>query len=112
VDTMLKDRGTKKWQGFFMPELTSLLKVEIENQNKIEQPSLDEDKLNDIDLLIHEAMEYNRLLQFSLYSDGYVKKLYGRTVYIDYLNNHLRIQDNQNKIHYVSFKNLVDVEKA
>jgi len=109
---MLKDRGTKKWQGFFMPEHISLVKAEFENQNKIDQPILDGDKLNDIDILIHEAMEYNQLLKFSLFNNGYINTLIGRSVYIDYLNNHIRIQDNQNKIHYVSFKNLVDVEKA
>ncbi|MER2057318.1 MAG: YolD-like family protein [Niallia sp.] len=109
---MLKDRGTKKWQGFFMPEHTALVKAEFENQNKIKQPVLDEDKLNDIDILIHEGMEYNQLLKYSLYQDGYINTLYGRTVYIDYLNNQLRIQDEKHSIHYVSFRKLVDVERA
>lgn len=109
---MLKDRGTKKWQGFFMPEHISLVKAEFENQNKIEQPTLDEDKLNDIDVLIHEAMEYNQLLKYSLYNNGYINTLIGRTVYIDYLNNQLRIQDEKDYIHYVSFRKLVDVERA
>ncbi|UQZ76864.1 YolD-like family protein [Niallia circulans] len=109
---MLKDRGTKKWVAMMLPEHVAAVKDEINNQDKIAQPTLDEDKLNDIDVIIHEAMEYNQLLKFSLFNNGYINTLIGRTVYIDYLNNHLRIQDNQNKIHYVSFKNLVDVEKA
>ena len=109
---MIKDRGTKKWQGFFMPEHINLVKAEFENQNKIDQPTLDEDKLNDIDVLIHEAMEYNQLLKYSLYNNGYINTLYGRTVYIDYLNNQLRIQDEKDQIHYVSFRKLVDVERA
>lgn len=109
---MLRDRGMKKWQGFFLPEHIKLVKEEFENQNKIKQPILDENKLNDIDILIHESMEYNHLLKYSLYNNGYIDTLYGRTVYIDYLNNQLRIQDEKDRIHYLSFKKLVDVERA
>ncbi|MEK5055849.1 YolD-like family protein [Niallia sp. FSL K6-0212] len=109
---MLKDRGTKKWVAMMLPEHVAAVKNEINNQDKIEQPVLDENKLNDIDLLIHEAMEYNQLLKFSLYNNGYIDTLIGRTVYIDYLNNQLRIQDEKDYIHYVSFRKLVDVERA
>ncbi|EOR24931.1 protein YolD [Niallia nealsonii AAU1] len=109
---MLRDRGMKKWQGFFLPEHISLVKEEFENQNKIKQPILDEDKLSDIDILIHESMEYNQLLKYSLFNNGYINTLLGRTVYIDYLNNKLRIQDEKDQIHHVSFRKLVDVERA
>lgn len=73
---MLKDRGTKKWVAMMLPEHVAGVKEVIEEQNKIEQPVLDEDKLNDIDLLIHEAMEYNQLLKFSLFKDGYINCLH------------------------------------
>jgi len=109
---MLKDRGTKKWVAMMLPEHVAAVKNEINNQDKIAQPTLDEDKLNDIDVLIHEAMEYNQLLKYSLYNNGYIDTLIGRTVYIDYLNNQLRIQDEKDYIHYVSFRKLVDVERA
>ncbi|PAD80624.1 hypothetical protein CHH57_23970 [Niallia circulans] len=109
---MLKDRGTKKWVAMMLPEHVAGVKEVIESQNKIEQPVLDEDKLNDIDILIHEAMEYNQLLKYSLYNNGYINTLIGRTVYIDYLNNQLRIQDETDKIHYISYRKLVDVERA
>ncbi|MDR4318377.1 YolD-like protein [Niallia circulans] len=108
---MLKDRGTKKWVAMMLPEHVAGVKKVIESQNKIEQPVLNEDKLNDIDILIHEGMEYNQLLKFSLFNKGYIDTLIGRTVYIDYLNNQLRIQDEKDYIHYVSFRKLVDVEK-
>ena len=65
-----------------------------------------------MDILIHEGIEYNQLLKFSLYQDGYINALYGRTVYFDYLNNQLRIQDVKDQIHYISFRKLVDVEKV
>ena len=109
---MLKDRGTKKWVAIMLPEHVAWVKEVIESQNKIEQPILNEDKLNDIDILIHEGMEYNQLLKFSLFNHGYINTLIGRTVYIDYLNNQLRIQDEKDYIHYVSFRKLVDVERA
>ncbi|MEM5595468.1 hypothetical protein AAHB53_02395 [Niallia circulans] len=46
---------------------------------------MDQEKLNDIDLLIHEGMEYHLFLQFSLFKNGFIETLIGRTVFIDYL---------------------------
>ncbi|MED3792776.1 YolD-like family protein [Niallia alba] len=104
---MLKDRGTKKWVAMMLPEHVAGVKEVIENQNKVKQPIQEEVKLNDIDILIHEGMVYNQLLKYSLYQDGYLNILLGRTVYIYYLNNQLRIQDEKDNIHYVSFRKLV-----
>lgn len=111
---MLKNRGTKKWVAMMLPEHVAGVKEVIKNQNKVKHPIQiqDEVKLNDIDILIHEGMVYNQLLKYSLYQDGYINILLGRTGYIDYLNNQLRIQDEKDNIHYVSFRKLVDVEKA
>ena len=108
---MLKDRGTKKWQGFFMPEHVAGVKEEMENQNKIQQPILDEDKIAEIELIIHEAMEYNLLLRYKFFKDGYIKSFTGRTVFIDYLKKEFRVQEDES-IRYLPFHNLVDVERA
>ena len=51
---MIKDRGTKKWVAMMLPEHVAAVKEELLNEKKIKKPELDQEKLNDIDLLIHE----------------------------------------------------------
>jgi len=109
---MLKDRGTKKWVAMMLPEHVAAVKNEIENQKKVKQPILDEDKVSEIEMLIHEAMEYNLLLQYKVFKNGYIKSFTGRTVFIDYIKKEFRVQEEDESIHYLPFHILVDVEKA
>lgn len=109
---MIRDRGTKKWVAMMLLEHVAAVKEEIVNSKKIIKPSLDEEKLIDIDTLIQESIEYNMLLQFSLYNNGFINTLIGHTIYVDHLKNQLRIQDENSKIHYLDFQTLVDVDRA
>jgi hypothetical protein len=108
---MIKDRGTKKWVAMMLPEHVAAVKEELLNEKKVKKPELDQEKLNDIDLLIHEGMEYHLFLQFSLFKQGFIETLIGRTVFIDYIKKELRIEDENNTIHYIPFHILIDVER-
>ncbi|CAI9390584.1 YolD-like family protein [Niallia sp. Sow4_A1] len=108
---MIKDRGTKKWVAMMLPEHVAAVKEELLNEKKVKKPELDQEKLNDIDLLIHEGMEYHLSLKFSLFKQGFIEILIGRTVFIDYIKKELRIEDENNTIHYIPFHMLIDVER-
>ncbi|MDU1848106.1 YolD-like family protein [Niallia alba] len=108
---MIKDRGTKKWVALMLPEHVAAVKEELLNEKKVKKPKLDQEKLNDIDLLIHEGMEYHFFLQFSLFKNGFIEILIGRTVFIDYIKRELRIEEETNTIHYIPFHLLIDVER-
>ncbi|WP_312099434.1 YolD-like family protein [Niallia sp.] len=108
---MIKDRGTKKWVAMMLPEHVAAVKEELLNERKEKKPELDQEKLHDIDLLIHEGMEYHLFLQFSLFKQGFTETLIGRTVFIDYIKKELRIEDETNTIHYIPFHLLIDVER-
>jgi hypothetical protein len=49
---------------------------------------------------------------FVLFNNGYIDTLYDRTVYIDYLNNQLRMEDEKDNINYISFRKIFDDEKV
>ena len=109
---MIKDRGTKKWVAIMLPEHVGAVKQELLQEEKVKKPELDEAKWNDIDLLIHEGMEYHYFLQFTLFKNGWIETLFGRTIFIDYLKKEFRIEDKDNHIHYISFSHIVHVGKV
>lgn len=75
-----------------LPEHVAAVKEELLNEKKVKKPKLDQEKLNDIDLLIHEGMEYHLFLQFSLFKNGFIEILIGRTVFIDYIKENFELR--------------------
>jgi hypothetical protein len=52
-----KDRGIKKWNGFFMPESIKMLKDLWQDDNKPPRPHLDETKIEEMERLLSEGMD-------------------------------------------------------
>ena len=95
-----------------LPEHVAAVKQEVINLEKVNQPILDEDRLTEIEMLIHEAMEYNLLLEFKLFKKGYIESIIGHTHFIDYIKKEFRIKDKDNLIHKIPFQKIVDVQKV
>ena len=109
---MIRDRGNIKWTAIMLPEHVAAVKQEIVNLEKVNQPILDEDRLTEIEMLIHEAMEYNLQLEFKLFKKGYIESIIGHTQFIDYIKKEFRIQDINELIHKIPFQKIVDVQKV
>lgn len=109
---MIKDRGNKKWTAMMLPEHVAAVKQELINLKKVDQPILDEDRLAEIEMLIHEAMEYNLLLEFKLFKKGFIESIIGHTHFIDYIKKEFRIKDKNELIHKIPFQKVVDVQKV
>lgn len=109
---MIRDRGNIKWTAIMLPEHVAAVKQEVINLEKVNQPILDEDRLTEIEMLIHEAMEYNLQLEFKLFKKGYIESIIGHTHFIDYIKKEFRIKDKNDLIHNVSFQKIVDVQKV
>lgn len=108
---MIRDRGSIKWTAMMLPEHVHSIKNALKEDKKIEQPILDEDKIQEMELLILEGMEYNWTLHYDVFRNGAIKKIEGRTVYIDHLKHEIRVQDTENTIHYLPFHTLVHIQK-
>jgi len=109
---VIRDRGNIKWTAIMLPEHVAAVKQELINLEKVKQPILDEDRLTEIEMLIHEAMEYNLQLEFKLFKKGYIESIIGHTHFIDYIRKEFRIKDRDDLIHNISFQKIVDVQKV
>jgi len=74
-------------------------------------PILDEDKIAEMEILIHEAMEFNWTLSYEFFEDGYIKTITGKTIFVDYINKYFRIQDEKEYNYQIPFYKLVNVSK-
>lgn len=88
---MIQDRGSIKWTAMMLPEHVKLLREYNESLDKVEKPVLDEQKYEEFNEVICEAMEENITLQFTYYQKGEIKKLVGNIHYIDQLKENYEL---------------------
>lgn len=62
---MLRDRGTIKWTSMMLPEHVKQLKQDLLDVSKTGKPSLDEQQIEELDILVSEAMALNKELNLS-----------------------------------------------
>ncbi len=72
---MLRDRGTIKYTSIMLPEHLTQLKQDLIDVSKIEKPSLDDQQIEEMDLLVSEALEFNKELKFKLFITDSLKML-------------------------------------
>lgn len=71
-----KGRGMIKWMPFAtMPEQFQNIQEQIEQQNKIERPELSDDRLEELNRTLQEAIHSTRLVLVEFYHDGYIHQL-------------------------------------
>ncbi|MCY8509708.1 YolD-like family protein, partial [Bacillus mojavensis] len=64
-----------------LPEHLTQLKQDLIDVSKIEKPSLDDQQIEEMDILVSEALEFNKELQFKLFNNGFVENVTGRVHY-------------------------------
>jgi len=109
---MIKDRGTKKWVALMLPEHVEAIKEELKKEKMKKKPELDEARWDDIDQLIQEGIEYQLSLEFTLFKNGEYKKYIGKIVYLNIVKKEFRIEDRENRIHFIPFSLIINVEKV
>jgi len=103
---LIKDKGRIKWTTMIIPQ-------QLGKVNTIKNSAETKETFSaDIDMLIHEAMEYNWKLEYNLLFAESIHSLYGTTVFIDYIKKELRIKDLEHCIHFVPFGNLLAAKRA
>jgi hypothetical protein len=108
----IRDRGTKKWVSLMLPEHVRELKNSLIDETTIKQPILDVQKIEVMEETVLEAMKYNETLIFSIFFDGFIKTIIGKVHFIDYIQKEFRLKDEYGSIHFISFKDIVNIEKG
>ncbi|MGM7720613.1 YolD-like family protein [Metabacillus sp. Hm71] len=107
---MINDRGTMKWTAFIMPEHKQSVKKYFNDDLKIEKPELDEQQIEEINLKIADAMEFNQELVFYYYRYGEIRFIIGRVHHVDTLKREFKIMDEHQYVNIIKFDDLVDVK--
>ncbi|MFV9832743.1 hypothetical protein A4A36_11595 [Bacillus subtilis] len=106
---MLRDRGTIKWTSMMLPEHLIQLKQDLIDVSKIEKPSLDDQQIEEMDLLVSEALEFNKELRFNLFNNGFVENVTGRVHYINFEQQKLHVKDQNDNTVYINMNNIIGV---
>ncbi|CCU58555.1 YolD-like family protein [Bacillus subtilis] len=106
---MLRDRGTIKWTSMMLPEHLTQLKQDLIDVSKIEKPSLVDQQIEEMDLLVSEALEFNKELKFKLFNNGFVENVNGRVHYINFEQRRLHVKDQNDNTIYINMNNIIGV---
>lgn len=118
-DENLKDRGAIKWTAMMLPEHVSLLRELESNQDKVKRPVLDMSQIEDMEMAISEAMEFNNSVQFSVFKPlpmlngpetGEIVQIEGHIHYINQLRKLFHVVDSKGDTNLIKFEDVVSVE--
>ncbi|MBS4190806.1 YolD-like family protein [Bacillus sp. FJAT-49705] len=91
---MIRDRGIKKWQGFFMPEHIGKLKEYDRNEKKKKKPELDEQELEEIGIMVMDSLNYTLPIKITTWQDCYFKFHEGIISKVDHLMKYMILDTN------------------
>lgn len=78
---MIRDRGNKKWVSIMIPELREGL-AQLFNEEVKERPELDEQRMEEINLLLTQAYRAGRQVVIRYWDDG-EREVAGRIVWFE-----------------------------
>lgn len=107
---MFRDRGNIKWVSLMLPEHVRLLKEYKQDLQAIEKPIVDEQKYEEFNTIISQAIEENIYLEFTYYQKGYLKQIVGQVRHVNQLNKELHIISHSFSSYQISFKNIVEIK--
>ncbi|RRD98596.1 YolD-like family protein [Bacillus licheniformis] len=118
-DENLKDRGTIKWTAMMLPEHVSLIRELERSQKKVKRPVLDLAQIEDMEMIISEAIEFNNPVQFSVFKPlpmlngpetGEIVQIEGHIHYINQLRRLFHVVDSKGDTNLIKFEDIVGVE--
>ncbi|WP_040207296.1 YolD-like family protein [Neobacillus jeddahensis] len=107
---MIRDRGAIKWTSMMLPEHVNSLKEILVDEQKVKQPELDEQAIQEFELIICEAMAFNKQVTLKFYENGFIKTVPGFVHFIDHLKNKMVIRDSRDEFHHIPFHQLVNIQ--
>lgn len=99
-------RGMIKWAPFAtLPEQFETIQQYIIDQNKITRPVLSDDQLAELNIRLHEALQYAQPVEVKFYNNGFVDSVRLTIYRIDAINyeidGYVYNQQQRQKIYYL-----------
>ncbi|WAT23663.1 YolD-like family protein (plasmid) [Bacillus halotolerans] len=92
-----------------LPEHLMQLKQDLIDVSKIEKPSLDDHQIEEMNILVSEALEFNKELLFKLFNNGFVENVTGKVHYINFEQQKLHVKDQNDNTVYINMNNIIGV---
>lgn len=102
----LKDRGTIKWTSIMLPEHVEMLKEVFEEQDHVEKPIIDEQQRMENDLVLQTALHDDLEVEIKYFKDHGYHTIKGNILFIDHINEVLRLDKEDVKLGDVVMVNL------
>ncbi|KAA6475451.1 YolD-like family protein [Bacillus swezeyi] len=102
-----------------LPEHVSLLRELESNHDRVKRPVLDMAQIEDMEMVISEAMEFNKTVQFSVFKPlpllngpetGEIVQIEGHIHYINQLRKLFHVVDSKGDTNLIKFEDVVNVE--
>ncbi|WP_462405392.1 YolD-like family protein [Gracilibacillus sp. Marseille-QA3620] len=109
---MIRDRGKIKWTSLMLPEHVSLLREWAQEDSYEMRNELDEQKIEEINQIIAEAMEYGTAVRITYYKTN-ARRYESVEGYIHFCNDQARklhIAGEGGEIYFVPYAELTDVQ--
>lgn len=105
-----KDRGLKKWHGFFMPEHTREIKTIWHEDKKTKMPVLDEYQLQEFEETLHYAIKYQLQVELEIYENGFIEKKQGFVHSLNQLQREIRLTNFNSQVKIIKFDEIVNIK--
>src|SRR5699024_9400671 len=107
---MFRDRGNIKWVSLMLLEHVRLLKEYKQYLQAFEKPILDEQKYEEFNTIICQAIEENIYLKFNYNQKGQLKQIVGQVHHVNQLKKKLHIISHSFSSYQISFKDIVEIK--
>lgn len=112
-DNKLTTGSNMRWESsrMMLPEHVQALRALADEEIKINKPHLDEQKWEEIERIVHDAVCTKIKIDVSYYKDGGIQLLANSYVLLDHSRGHLLLNDNRSGItQTISISDLIDVQ--
>lgn len=107
----IRDRGKIKWQSAsFIPQAFEMTSEMFKDQARTAKPILDEHQMEEFDLRIAYATEYNQTVKLSVWDEGFTHYIAGRVHHFNPITHELWIEVNPGEFERVTFDSVVGVK--
>src|SRR5699024_7556617 len=93
-----------------LPEHVRLLKEYKQDLQAIEKPIVDEQKYEEFNTIISQAIEENIYLEFTYYQKGQLKQIVGQVHHVNQLNKELHIISHSFSSYKIRFKYIIEIK--
>ncbi|MCT2535050.1 YolD-like family protein [Aquibacillus koreensis] len=109
---MVNDRGSIKWTSLMLPEHVEMLqRLWREDKNK-QKPLLDEQELEQINEMIHEAYQRHLAISITVYKNNNYKEYKGIISSVVMHNHCLKLKQADDDIVSIYLPEIIDVKEA